>query len=85
MKLSGTAIRVPAPQSVASMDGNTARIFAQRLDPNSKRPQGSPIPVYQFPRQTSAGPPPPEFTIARDKLVHLVTDATSSVWMTEVP
>jgi Tol biopolymer transport system component len=65
----------------ASRDPEGLRIWRQRLDRVARRPAGSPEPVALL-RKRIISPLHLEFSIATDKLVYLVTEATSQIWTT---
>ena len=62
-------------------------IWAQHLDPASKRPAGAPLPVYHShsARRSllNAGIIPGEISVARDKIVFTQCEITGNIWMAE--
>ena len=62
-------------------------IWAQRLDPQSKRPRGSPFPVQHFHGSLSLAMPNPRqvgLTASHDRLFLSLVESTGNIWMTKV-
>jgi Tol biopolymer transport system component len=64
-------------------------LWAQRLDPSSKRPTGPPLNIQHFHgrglswRNLYLGPP--DLAVVRDRIVFNLGEHTGNVWMTELP
>jgi Tol biopolymer transport system component len=63
-------------------------LWAQRLDPVTKRPSGEPFAVYHL-HQTrrsmaNVGYGPLEISVARDKIVFNMVELTGNIWMTKL-
>jgi hypothetical protein len=62
-------------------------LWAQRLDPATKRPSGAPLPLYHFhsARRSllNAGILPLEISVARDKIVFSMGEVAGNIWMAE--
>jgi Tol biopolymer transport system component len=62
-------------------------IWAQRLDQNTKRPQGAPFPVQHFHGSMSLSTPNPRDVGLRatsDKLFFSLVESTGNIWMTRI-
>lgn len=72
----------------SNRDGSPC-LWAQRLDPATRRPTGSPLSIQHFHnrglswRNLYLGAP--DIAIARDKIVFNLGEHTGSIWMTELP
>jgi hypothetical protein len=71
---------------LSDRDGHTC-VWAQRLDPATKRPLGAPFSVYHLhrPETSAAGWGRIMFLVgARDKLILPIWKMTSNLWMTKL-
>ncbi len=72
----------------SNQDGSPC-LWAQALDPTTKRPTGSPLNIQHFHsralswRNLYLGAP--DIAVARDKIVFNLGEQTGNVWMTELP
>jgi eukaryotic-like serine/threonine-protein kinase len=72
----------------SNRDGSPC-LWAQHLDPATKRPSGSPVSVHHFHsrglswRNLYLGAP--DIAVARDKIVFNLGEHTGNVWMTDLP
>jgi eukaryotic-like serine/threonine-protein kinase len=63
-------------------------IWAQRLDPRTKRPSGAPFPFLHFHGAVRSyakiGSPKLDFSVARDKVVFHLDEIRGNIWITEL-
>src|SRR5262249_17481492 len=63
-------------------------IWAQRLEPASKRPLGPAIPIYHAHEarrsMMNVGSGPLEISVARDKIVFNMSEQTGNIWMLQL-
>ncbi|HEY7500338.1 MAG TPA: protein kinase [Vicinamibacterales bacterium] len=64
-------------------------LWAQRLDPSTKRPAGGPLAIQHFHGKglssTNLYLGAPEIAVARDKIVFNLGEHTGNIWMTRIP
>jgi eukaryotic-like serine/threonine-protein kinase len=64
-------------------------LWAQALDPTTKRPIGSPVSIDHFHKRSLSWKNlylyAPDIAVARDKIVFSLGEHTSNIWMTELP
>jgi hypothetical protein len=69
-------------------DRDTYRcIWAQRVDPTSKRPRGAAFPVQHFHGSLSLVTPSPRdvgLSASQDKLFFSLVESTGNIWMTRI-